>query len=161
MSLCNIFPPKKLLMLTNCIILAISWRDTLRSLGILFRPFTNSVHATKTRKWCSGGYGHDGYDGLDFFGQFPWNKYNRSYLQSSQPHSTSLSTPHYATWLIANLWVGLLIAHPHLLVQATIERFLPAWAIFSADLQPTHTYRCLPPTNGEYQHWLQPVALTS
>ena len=34
-------------MLTNGIILVISRCDTLRPLGILFRPFTNNVHGTK------------------------------------------------------------------------------------------------------------------
>ena len=35
----------------NNSILAISGRDMLRSLGIQFRPFTNSVRDTKYHKW--------------------------------------------------------------------------------------------------------------
>ena len=37
-----------------------------------------------------------------------------------------------------------LIAHPHLLVRATNERFLPAWVIFRA-------------SSASESHWLQPV----
>ena len=40
-------------MLTNGTILALSMRDTLRSLGMWFRPFANSVHDTKYHKQCS------------------------------------------------------------------------------------------------------------
>ena len=42
-------------MLTNGIILAISKRDTLKPLGIYFRPFANRpfIHDTKYYKQCS------------------------------------------------------------------------------------------------------------
>ena len=40
------FHLKKLLVLTNGIVLAISGCDTLRPLGIYFRPFANSVRDT-------------------------------------------------------------------------------------------------------------------
>ena len=40
-------------MVMNGIILAISGRDTLRPLGILFRPWANSVRDTKYNKRCS------------------------------------------------------------------------------------------------------------
>jgi hypothetical protein len=39
-----------------------------------------------------------------------------------------------------------LIAHPHLLVQATSERFLPAWSTFTHGL-------------ANERHWLQPVLI--
>jgi hypothetical protein len=39
-----------------------------------------------------------------------------------------------------------LIAHPHLLVQATSERFLPAWGTFRVGL-------------ASESHWLQPVLI--
>ena len=35
-----------------------------------------------------------------------------------------------------------------------------AHEILHPSLLPTHTYWCGPPVNGEYQHWLQPMALT-
>ena len=41
-------------MLANGIKLAISGHDTLRPLGIYFRPFANSVHDTKYHKRCIG-----------------------------------------------------------------------------------------------------------
>jgi hypothetical protein len=42
----RILKPKKLLMLTNSIMLTVSRHNTLRSLGMEFRPFTNSVRDT-------------------------------------------------------------------------------------------------------------------
>ena len=39
-------------MLINGVILAINRHDTLRPLGIQFRPFTNSACDTKYHKWC-------------------------------------------------------------------------------------------------------------
>ena len=43
-----------------------------------------------------------------------------------------------------NSKVMYIIAHPHLLVRATSERFLPTWATFRAGL-------------ASENHWLQPV----
>jgi hypothetical protein len=40
-------------MLTNGIILAINDRDTLRPLGLKFKPFANRLHDTKYHKQCS------------------------------------------------------------------------------------------------------------
>ena len=42
-------------MVTNGIILTISGRDTLKPLGIWFRPFTNNVHYSKYHKRCGFG----------------------------------------------------------------------------------------------------------
>ena len=44
---------RTLLMLTNNIILATSGHDTLKPLGILFRPFVYSTHDAKYNKRCS------------------------------------------------------------------------------------------------------------
>ena len=44
------FEPKHLLMLTNRLLVAINEHDTLRPLGIQFRPFTNSAGDTKYHK---------------------------------------------------------------------------------------------------------------
>jgi hypothetical protein len=48
------FHYKKLRMLTNNIILGISGHDTLKSLGIHFRPFANSICDTKYHNQCNG-----------------------------------------------------------------------------------------------------------
>ena len=48
-----LFHLKKLFMLMNGIILIISKHDTLKPLGIQFRPFANSVRDTKYHKRCS------------------------------------------------------------------------------------------------------------
>ena len=40
-------------MLANDSTLAFSGCDTLRLLGILFRPFAKRVHDTKYHKWCA------------------------------------------------------------------------------------------------------------
>ena len=49
----NIFSLKKLFMLTNNIILAISKYDTLKPLCIYFKAFSNNAHDVKYCKWCS------------------------------------------------------------------------------------------------------------